>query len=74
MVQADQCLKHLDESAPLMVIEVRSIVQVFGVTAYFWVDSATSVRGGNLGFGLGFRVDVSDIQGFPANRFVHIAI
>ena len=50
MVQADQCLKHLDESFFLMAIEVRSIVQFSGVAAYFWVDSATSVRGGNLGF------------------------
>ena len=49
MVQADQCLKHLDESFSLMALEVRSIVQVSGVAAYFWVDSATSVRGGNLG-------------------------
>ena len=32
-----------------MAFEVRSIVQVSGVAAYFWVDSATSVRGGNLG-------------------------
>ena len=43
-------LKALKQPFSLMAFEGRSTVQVSGVAAYFWVDSATSVRGGNLGF------------------------